>query len=53
MCPGGTTTSNSRSLCAWFDNDSFGEIVSPTMNATALANAMRTVRPSVELLAKK
>ena len=49
----GTTASNSRSLCAWFDNDSFGEIVSPTMSATALANAMRTVRPSVELLAKK
>ena len=49
----GTTASNSGSMCAWFDNDSFGEIVSPTMNATALANAMRTVRPSVELLAKK
>jgi len=49
----GTTASTSRSLCAWFDNDSFGEIVSPTMNATALANAMRTVRPSVELLAEK
>ena len=40
-------------MCAWFDNDSFGEIVSPTMNASALAKAMRTVRPSVELLAKK
>ncbi len=49
----GTTASNSRSLCVWFDNDSFGEIVSPTMNDTALAGAMRTVRPSVELLAKK
>ena len=49
----GTTASNSRSLCVWFDNDSFGEIVSPTMNATALANAMRTVRPSVELLVRK
>ncbi len=49
----GTTASNSRSLCVWFDNDSFGEIVSPTMNDTALASAMRTVRPSVELLAKK
>ena len=48
----GATASNSRSLCVWFDNDSFGEIVSPTMNATALANAMRTVRPSVEVLAK-
>ena len=49
----GTTSSTSRSLCVWFDNDSFGEIVSPTMNATALGNQMRTVRPSVELLAKK
>ncbi len=49
----GTTVSNSRSLCAWFDNDSFGEIVSPTMNASALAKAMVTVRPSVEVLAKK
>jgi hypothetical protein len=44
---------NSVSLCTWFDNDSFGEIVSPTMNATALANAMGTVRPSVELVVKK
>ena len=49
----GTTSSTSRSLCVWFDNDSFGEIVSPTMNATALGDQMRTVRPSVELLAKK
>ena len=40
-------------MCAWFDNDSFGEIVSPTMNATALAQVMRTMRPSVELVAKK
>jgi hypothetical protein len=47
------TAANSRSLCAWFDNDSFGEIVSPTMNASALAGAMGTVRPSVEVLAKK
>jgi len=49
----GTAASNSVSMCAWFDNDSFGEIVSPTMNATALANAMQTVRPSVELVVKK
>ena len=40
------TGSNSVSMCAWFDNDSFGEIVSPTMNATALARAMRD-RPPV------
>ncbi|MGH3195954.1 MAG: hypothetical protein ACRDNT_08465 [Streptosporangiaceae bacterium] len=50
---GTASASNSVSMCAWFDNDSFGEIVSPTMNATALANAMRTIRPSVEHLAAK
>ena len=50
---GTSAASNSVSMCAWFDNDSFGEIVSPTMNATALSSAMRTIRPSVELLAKK
>ena len=39
-------------MCAWFDNDSFGEIVSPTMNASALAKEMLTVRPSVEMAVK-
>jgi hypothetical protein len=47
------TGSNGVAMCAWFDNDSFGEVVSPTMNASALANAMRTVRPSVEQQAAK
>jgi len=37
----------------WFDNDSFGEIVSPTMNAASLASAMQTVRPAVEQVAAK
>jgi hypothetical protein len=40
-------------MCAWFDNDSFGEIVSPTMNATTLASSMQTVRPSVEQVSGK
>jgi hypothetical protein len=40
-------------MCVWFDNDSFGEIVSPTMNATSLGNVMRTMRPSLELVVKK
>ena len=43
----------SVAMCAWFDNDSFGEVVSPTMNASALANAMRQIRPHVELVAKQ
>jgi hypothetical protein len=47
------TGTDSVSMCAFFDNDSFGEIVSPTMNATALASAMRTMRPSVEVVTKK
>jgi len=47
------TGSNSVAMCAWFDNDSFGEVVSPTMNATALASAMQKVRPSVELVSGK
>jgi hypothetical protein len=41
-------TSDSVAMCVWFDNDSFGEIVSPTMNANALGGVMRTMRPSLE-----
>ena len=48
----GAGTSNSVSMCVWFDNDSFGEIVSPTMNATSLARTMRTVRPGLEFVVK-
>jgi hypothetical protein len=49
----GSGTSNSVSMCAWFDNDSFGEIVSPTMNATGLAAAVLTMRPALEMVVKK
>jgi hypothetical protein len=45
-------TSSQVSICVWFDNDSFGEIVSPTMNATTLATVMRTVRPDLEIVVK-
>jgi hypothetical protein len=47
------TGSNSVAMCAWFDNDSFGEVVSPTMNASALASAMQQVRPAVEQVSAK
>ncbi len=43
----------SVAMCAWFDNDSFGEVVSPTMSASALANTMRQIRPHVELVAEQ
>ncbi len=47
------SSSDGVSMCAWFDNDSFGEIVSPTMNSAALAQEMLMVRPAVELVVKK
>jgi hypothetical protein len=34
--------------CAWADNDTFGVVASPTLNATALASEMRQIRPMVE-----
>jgi hypothetical protein len=48
----GAGTSSPRSLCVWFDNDSFGEMVSPTMSATQLAVMMRTFRPDLETVVK-
>ncbi len=45
-------TSSSVSMCVWFDNDSFGEIVSPTMDATALSTVMQTFRPDLEVVVK-
>jgi hypothetical protein len=47
------TGSNSVAMCAFFDNDSFGEVVSPTMKATALASVMQKIRPSVETVSGK
>lgn len=35
-------------VCAWFDNDTFGELVSPNMTAAALAGELRAIRPSIE-----
>jgi hypothetical protein len=45
------TGANAAAVCVWFDNDSFGEVVSPTMNATALAKELQAVRPAVEVRA--
>jgi hypothetical protein len=42
----------SLAVCAWFDDDTFGEVVSPNMSASALAAEMRAIRPSVEHVAK-
>ena len=42
----------SASMCVWFDNDTFGAVVSPTMTTAKLASTMDAVRPSLELYAK-
>ncbi len=39
-------------MCVWFDNDSFGELVSPTMTTAKLATTLDAVRPGLELYAK-
>jgi hypothetical protein len=38
----------SVSMCVFFDNDSFGTLVSPTMSTAQLANTMDQVRPGIE-----
>jgi hypothetical protein len=42
----------SASMCVWFDNDTFGTVVSPTMTTAKLAATMDAVRPSLELYTK-
>ena len=42
----------SASMCVWFDNDTFGTVVSPTMTSAKLAATMDAARPSLETLAK-
>jgi hypothetical protein len=44
--------SSDEAQCVWFDNDSYGTLLSATMNANALSSALLHVRPSVELQAK-
>lgn len=38
----------SVALCTWADNDTFGVVASPTMDAAQLGAQMRTIRPLVE-----
>jgi hypothetical protein len=42
----------SASMCVWFDNDTFGSVISPTMTTAKLAATMDAARPSLELFAK-
>jgi len=45
-------TAESGAMCAWSDNDSFGMLASPTLNAGGLADLMVQDRPLIELVKK-
>jgi hypothetical protein len=51
-CTTTTLQDQSMSMCVWFDNDTFGTVVSPTMTTAKLATTMDAVRPSLELYQK-
>ena len=41
-----------QTVCAWFDNNTFGELVSPNMPVSALSSELRGIRPDVEHVVK-
>jgi hypothetical protein len=45
-------TADSVAMCVWSDNDSFGMLMSPTLNAASLADLMVQDRPLIELVKK-
>jgi hypothetical protein len=47
-CAEATSNGQAMSMCVWFDNDSFGELMSSTMTPAKLATTMGAVRPSLE-----
>jgi hypothetical protein len=52
-CVDGPASANgATAVCAWFDNDTFGELVSANMSVAALGAEMHAIRPSLELTAK-
>ena len=51
-CAEAHSNGESVAMCVWFDNDSFGEFVSPTMTTAHLATTMDGVRANLEQYAK-
>jgi hypothetical protein len=49
---GTADSADSAAMCAWSDNDSFGILTSPTLNAASLADLMVQDRPLIELVKK-
>jgi len=51
-CTEAVLNKESVSMCVWFDNDTFGALVSPTMTTAKLATTLDNARPSLELFSK-
>jgi hypothetical protein len=47
-----TNVSGDVAECIWADDDTFGLVASPTMDAAQLAAQMRAIRPDVEVAVK-
>jgi hypothetical protein len=45
------SNADNGAICAWFDNDSFGVVLSGSMNSSALAQQLQTFRSAVEHVA--
>lgn len=52
VCVEARENGEDMAMCTWFDSDSFGALVSPTMTTAKLASLLGKVRPSLELYAK-
>lgn len=51
-CGEATANGESVAMCVWFDNDTFGDLVSSTMSPSTLASTLLSVRPNLEHLAQ-
>jgi len=52
-CTESVLNGESVAMCVYFDNDTFGAFVSPTMTTAKLATVMDNARPSLELYSTK
>lgn len=50
-CGQATANGESVAMCVWFDNNTFGDLISSTMSPATLASTMTSVRPSLEHVA--
>jgi hypothetical protein len=51
-CTESKVNGEEAAMCVWFDNDTFGALVSSTMTTANLATTLDHVRPNLELYAK-